>query len=75
MKFYVKIIRVLTELLKENKQERQNELFIFEKIARWTFRRFIKTFIKMFMLIHFDLKNLIKIEIDASRFVIAAILF
>ena len=29
----------------------------------------------MFMLIHFDLKNLIRVEIDASEFVIAAILF
>ena len=27
------------------------------------------------MLIHFDLRNFIKVEIDASEFVIAAILF
>ena len=39
------------------------------------FRRFIKTFTKAFMLIHFDFRNLIRIEIDASGFVIAAILF
>ena len=30
---------------------------------------------KAFMLIHFDFKNLIRIEIDTSKFVIAAILF
>ena len=75
VKFYVKITRALTKLLKENKQERQSESFIFEKAARQTFRRFIKAFTKAFMLIHFDSKNLIRVEIDASEFVIAAILF
>ena len=74
MKFYVKIIHVLTELLKESKQEKQNESFVFEKTARQTFRQLIKTFIKAFMLIYFNFKNLIKIEIDASEFVIATIL-
>ena len=75
VKFYVKIIRALTKLLKKNKQERQSELFIFEKTAKQTFRRLIKTFIKAFIRIHFDFRNLIKIEIDTSEFVIAAILF
>ena len=75
VRFYAKITRILTKLLKERKQRKQNESFIFEKIARQTFRRFIKTFTKAFMLIHFNLKNLIRIEIDASEFVIAAILF
>ena len=75
MKFYIKIIRALTKLLKENKQEKQNKSFIFKKIARQTFRRLIKTFTKPFMLIHFDFRNLIRIEIDASEFAIAAILF
>ena len=75
VRFYVKIIRALTKLFKKNKQERQNESFIFEEIARQTFRRFIKAFIKAFMLIHFDLRNFIKVETDASKFVIAAILF
>ena len=75
VRFYAKIIRVLTKLFKENKQERQNELFIFEKVARQMFRWLIKAFTKMFMLIHFNFKNLIRIEIDALEFVIAAILF
>ena len=75
VRFYAKITRALTKLLKESKQERQNKSFIFEKVARQTFRRFIKAFTKAFMLIYFDLKNLIKVEIDASKFVIAAILF
>ena len=75
VRFYVKITRVLTKLLKKNKQGRQNELFIFKKIARQTFRRLIKTFTKAFMLIHFDFRNFIKVKIDVSKFVIAAILF
>ena len=75
VKFYARITHVLTKLFKESKQERQNELFIFEKAARQTFRRLIKTFTKIFMLIHFDLRNLIKVEIDASEFIIATILF
>ena len=75
VRFYVKIIRALTKLLKKNKQEKQNESFIFEKTARQAFRRLIKTFTKTFMLIHFNFRNLIKVEIDASEFVITAILF
>ena len=75
MKFYAKIIHVLTKLLKESKIKKQNKLFIFEKIARQTFQRLIKTFTKTFMLIYFHFKNLIKIEIDALEFVIAIILF
>ena len=75
IKFYIKITRALTKLLKRSKQRKQSELFIFEKIARQTFRQFIKTFMKALMLIHFNFKNFIKIEIDTSEFVIAAILF
>ena len=75
MKFYFKINRVLTKLFKESKQERQNESFIFEKTAKQMFQRFIKTFTKIFILIHFDFKNFIKVEIDASEFVTATIIF
>ena len=75
VRFYVKITRALTKLFKESKQRRQSGSFIFEKAARQAFRRFIKTFTKTLMLIHFDFRNLIKVEIDASEFVIAAILF
>ena len=75
VRFYVKITRALTELFKRSKQEKQNELFIFNDGARQTFRRIIKTFTKTFMLIHFDLKNFIKVEIDVLKFIIAAILF
>ena len=72
---YIKIIRILTKLFKNNKQKIQNKLFIFEKIAKHIFRQFIKTFMKAFILIHFDCKNLIRIKIDISEFVIETILF
>ena len=75
MRFYIKITRVLTKLFKKSKQERQNKSFIFEKAARQTFQRLIKTFTKTFMLIHFDFRNFIKVKIDASEFIIATILF
>ena len=39
------------------------------------FRHFIKTFTKTLMLIYFDFKNFIRVEINASKFVIATILF
>ena len=74
VRFYAKITRVLTKLFKESKQERQSESFIFEKVARQAFWRLIKAFTKALMLIHFDLRNLIRVKIDASGFVIAAIL-
>ena len=75
MRFYIKIIHVLTKLLKNSKQERQSKLFIFEKTTKQTFQRLIKTFTKTFMLIHFNFKNFIKVKIDTSEFAIAAILF
>ena len=74
VRFYAKIICALTKLFKGSKQGRQNESFIFGKVARQTFRRLIKAFTKAFMLVHFDLRNLIRVETDASEFVIAAIL-
>ena len=75
MRFYAKIIQFLTKLFKENKQEKQNKLFIFDDVARQTFRRFIKTFTKVFILIYFNFKNFIKVKIDALNFIIIIILF
>ena len=74
VRFYIKIIHVLTKLLKKNKQRKQNKSFIFEKITKQTFRRLIKTFTKALMLIYFNFKNFIRTKIDASEFVIAMIL-
>ena len=75
VRFYARIIRALTKLFKNNKNKKQNEFFNFNAEAQKTFQRLIDTFIKIFMLIHFNSKSSIRIKIDASRFVIAAILF
>ena len=71
---YAKIIRFLTKLLKNSNQSKQNKSFVFDINARVVFAVFIMIFTKVFMLVHFDFKNRIKIEIDAFDFVIATIL-
>ena len=75
VRFYARIIRALTKLFKNNKNKKQNEFFNFNAEVRKTFQRFIDTFIKTFMFVHFNLKNFIQIKIDVSEFVIAVILF
>ena len=75
IKLYARIIRALTKLLKNNKNKKQNEFFNFNVKVRKIFQRFIKTFIKISMFIHFNSKNFIWIKIIASNFIIATILF
>ena len=74
VKFYARIIRALTKLFKNNKNEKQIDFFNFNVEARKAFRLLIDAFTNASMLIHFDSKNLIRIKIDASEFVIAIIL-
>ena len=74
VKKFARIIKLMTKLLKNNKQEKQNEFFVFNVDVVKTFRKFFKTFIEIFMLIHFDSKNRIRIETNAFEFVIAIIL-
>ena len=64
----------MTKLLKDNKQKKQNEFFVFNVDVVKTFRKLFKTFIEIFMLIHFDSKNKIRIETNVFEFVIAIIL-
>jgi len=75
VKYFAKIIRFLIELLKSSKQEKQNKSFLFDALALVVFRIFINIFIIAFILMYFDLKNRIIIEIDVLEFVIAIILF
>ena len=74
VRFYAKITRALTELLKGSKQGKQSGSFIFGDGARQAFRRLIKAFTEAPMLVHFDPRNPIRVETDASGFAIAAIL-
>jgi len=57
IKYFAKIIKFLIELFKNNKQEKQNKLFLFNVFALIAFRIFINVFIIVFMLIYFDFKN------------------
>ena len=74
VKKFARITRLMTKLLKDNKQEKQNELFVFNVDVVKTFRKLFKTFTEIFMLIHFDSKNKIRIETNVFEFVIATIL-
>ena len=74
VKRFARITRSMTKLLKDNKQEKQNELFVFNVDVVKTFRKLLKTFIETFMLVHFDSKNRIRIETNVFEFVIATIL-
>ena len=73
VKYFAKIIKFLIELLKNNKQEKQNKLFLFDIFVLIVFRTFIDIFIIAFILIHFDFKNRIIVKINALEFVIAII--
>jgi len=75
VKYFAKITRFLIELLKNNKQEKQNKSFLFDTFILVAFRVFINTFIIALVLVHFDFKNRIIVKINASKFVIAIIFF
>ena len=74
MKKFARITKLMTKLLKNNKQKKQNEFFVFNVDVVKTFRKLLKTFIETLMLIHFDSKNKIRIETNVFEFVIAIIL-
>jgi len=74
VKYYAKIIRILTKLLKNSKLDKQNDLFIFTKNVILAFRKFITIFTQTSMLIYFNSKNYICVKINALKFAIAIIL-
>ena len=75
VRFYARIIRALTKLFKNNKNKKYIDFFNFNVDARKAFQLFINAFTNALMLIHFDLKSLIYLTIDISKFVIEIILF
>ena len=74
VKEFARITRLITKLLKNNKQEKQNELFVFNVDVVKTFRKFLKIFIETLMLIYFDSTFRIWIKTNVFEFVIATIL-
>ena len=71
---YAKITRSLTELLKGSVSGKQSGPFLYNEVARVAFLALLDAFTQASMLVHFDLKNKIRVETDASGFAIAAIL-
>ena len=76
-KFIVKYAKMscFFELFKNNKNEKQIDEFVWNEKTITIFNKFIRMFIKTFMLIHFDSNNQIMIEINVSNFAIAKIIF
>ena len=74
VQYFAKIIRLLIELFKNNKQKKQNRLFLFDTFALTAFQILIDIFIIVSILIYFDFKNRIIVEINILKFAIAAIL-
>jgi len=64
----------LTKLLKNNKQDKQNNFFVFNENVILIFRKFITIFTQMSMLIYFNLKNYICVKTNALKFAIVTIL-
>ena len=72
---YAKILRSFFELFKNNKNEKQIDEFIWNEKTIKIFEKFIRMFIETSMLIHFDFKNKIIIEINVSNLVIIEMIF
>ncbi len=65
----------MTNLFKERKKEEFDKEFKLTKKARITFEQLKEAFIKASILLHFDSKRKIRLEIDAFDFAISEILF
>jgi hypothetical protein len=63
----------MTQLDAINLQEKQNKSFVFNKNIVIAFKKLIFVFTQVFMLVHFDLKNYICVEINVLKFVIIVI--
>jgi hypothetical protein len=75
IQYYTKITRTLTKLLKDNKQEKQNKSFVFNKNIVVAFKKFIFAFTRTSILVHvhFNLKNYIYVKTNILEFVIVVI--
>ncbi len=72
---FSKIAKSLTNLLKKKKKEEFDRMFELTKEARIAFEQLKEVFIKTSILLHFDSKRKIRLEIDAFEFAISEILF
>ena len=71
---YAKMSRPLSDLLRDNKNEKQVDPFLWNKKAAQTFKKLIALFTSAPMLIHFDPKRKILIKTNASDFAITKVI-
>ena len=74
VKKFAQIIGFIMKLLRSNKQKKQNEFFVFNVDVVKTFRKLLKIFIEILMLIYFDSKNKLRVKTNIFEFFIAIIL-
>ena len=70
---YFKIIASLTSLLKDNKNEKKKDFFVWSKSVEQTFRQFCDIFMSIFLFIHYDFFKKIRMKIDVFNFAVANI--
>ena len=70
---YSKLVAFLIDLLKNNKQNKKFEFFVWKKESKQTFRRLRDIFTSIFIFHRFDSIKKIKVKIDVSNFEIANI--
>ena len=72
---YAKVLKLFLKLLKNNKNDKQIDNFIWSAKIAQTFIELIKIFIFASILIYFNLNDKILVETNISRFAIAIIIF
>jgi hypothetical protein len=71
---YLKRVAFLTSLLKENKNDKKFNSFVWSNEEEQTFRQLCDIFMLASLLCHYNSSKKIRVKIDASNFAIASIL-
>ena len=71
--YYFKIIASLTNLLKNNENEKKKDFFEWSKSVEQTFRQLCDIFMSTFFFIHYDFFKKIRVKTDVFKFAIANI--
>ena len=71
---YLKRVVFLIDLLKESKNDKKFDSFVWSNKVEQTFRQLCDIFMLTSLLCYYNLNKKIKVKIDASNFAIASIL-
>ncbi len=71
---YLKRVVSLTNLLKENKDNKKFDSFVWSNEAKQAFRQLCDIFMLTSLLYHYNSSKKIRVKIDVSNFAIASIL-